>query len=122
MVRAKRIPKPRTEPSMNQDTLAIFMNLPSHARSRKRSIGVTQMLVQVPNGECITIEADVEDTIDDVKAKIQNRLGYDMTYYRLMKPLEGWRTIEEYQSGTWSSLAGKSLLSIVSLDVLVMMT
>jgi len=86
---------------MNQASLALFQSgAIAAARSQSRSTArwsLCPVLVQLPNGSSITIEADVNDTLDTLKAQIQNMLGYDMTYYRLMKPLEGNRTIEEYQ-------------------------
>ena len=58
-----------------------------------------QLFVKTLTGDTFTINVDPTDTIDIVKAKIQDKGGYLFDDQRLIwagKGLEGWKTLADF--------------------------
>ena len=73
----------------------------SRSRSRSRSPfgGRIQIFVKVMGGKSITLDVKASDTIDDLKAQIEDREGISGELYRLTfngKQLEDDRTVSDY--------------------------
>jgi len=71
-----------------------------HLVLRLRGGQTTQIFVKIVAGKTITLDVDLHETIDMVKARIQQKEGIPAREQRLIfaaKQLEGSRTIADYQ-------------------------